>query len=194
MIAAAPDAICYRLAQSGDFDAISELRTEIFSPHLTSTYSRYMQRRQYSESLQSKAAVVVAVWDELETHNVIVGAADLAAMDDCDGAAYVTNVCVHPGARRRGIGGRLVAQLERVAAAMGMQTLALHVDHSNVAAIELYRLHGYADGGEERLRAAAAMFLEEEDGEDAEASIDESPQLLMSKALDLSTISLFAQR
>jgi ribosomal protein S18 acetylase RimI-like enzyme len=57
--------------------------------------------------------------------------------------AYVSNVAVASGARRRGIGALLMQQAEQVAAEWGATAVMLHVDASNDAASELYRQKRY---------------------------------------------------
>jgi ribosomal protein S18 acetylase RimI-like enzyme len=171
-------ALLYRLATPSDFGAIGALRTLIFSPHLTAVGSRYLQTRKYADALEDKVAVIVA---ETAGRN-IVGAADLAAVtskvdENAAGATvgYVTNVCVHPGAQRRGIGVRLVVELEELAARRGVQVLALHVDNDNVAAIGLYRARSFSDVCDDALLLASVARFVEKAGE--------QPQLLMTKLL-----------
>eukprot|EP00316_Scyphosphaera_apsteinii_P009731 CAMPEP_0119321460 /NCGR_PEP_ID=MMETSP1333-20130426/55449_1 /TAXON_ID=418940 /ORGANISM="Scyphosphaera apsteinii, Strain RCC1455" /LENGTH=232 /DNA_ID=CAMNT_0007328435 /DNA_START=21 /DNA_END=719 /DNA_ORIENTATION=- len=170
----------YRVALPADYAAVGMLRTEIFSPHLTTVGSRYLQSRMYSEALQSKTAVIIA---EEIAGGKLMGTADLVSTHFEDGAVgYVTNVCVHSQARRRGIGAQLVAELEELAAVRGLTTLALHVDHTNQGAIALYLARDFVVGGEERLRAAVAEF-------EGAASVK---QHLMTKQLDV--LSALQQR
>ena len=153
-----------------DFHAIGELRTEVFASSLRSAQKKRMQTHLFAAAAAEKAVVVVA-----EEGGDVVGAADLAAVDG-GAALYVTNVCVHPRARRCGVGKRMCVELERIAMGRGVPALAMHVDETNTGAIALYRQLGYdfGDGGSESLRVGVASF-EDKDGE--------VPQLLMSKQL-----------
>jgi ribosomal protein S18 acetylase RimI-like enzyme len=164
--------LIYRAVQASDFEAVGRLRTLIFSPHLVTIGSQYLQARKYAEALAEKAAVVVAV----EADGTLWGAADLASLP-CEGGGvcgYITNVCVAPAARRRGIGGRLVDELEMVAARSDMRATVLHVDFDNVAARELYITKGYTLGCDDRELAAAAALV-------PSAGTESPEQLLMTK-------------
>ena len=57
--------------------------------------------------------------------------------------AYISNLAVHPSARRKRIGLQLVREAEEVAATWGCRSVALHVDPGNEAAVNLYRSLGY---------------------------------------------------
>lgn len=56
---------------------------------------------------------------------------------------YVTEVAVSPCSRRRGIGSHLLAAMDRLASENDTETLYLHVDVKNKAAIRLYEKAGY---------------------------------------------------
>lgn len=59
------------------------------------------------------------------------------------GIAYLSNVAVRPERRRRGIARQLVKEAERLAAAWGCRSIALHCDMNNAAAAALYLGEGY---------------------------------------------------
>jgi [ribosomal protein S18]-alanine N-acetyltransferase len=61
--------------------------------------------------------------------------------------AHVTNLAVHPGHRREGVGSRLLDALARRAIERGSPAWTLEVRASNVAAQELYRRFGFAPAG-----------------------------------------------
>ena len=164
--------LIYRAVQASDVEAVGRLRTLIFSPHLVTIGSQYLQSRLYADALAQKAAVIVAV----DADGTLWGAADLASLP-CEGGGvcgYITNVCVAPAARRRGIGGRLVDELEIVAARSDMRAAVLHVDIDNVAARELYITKGYTPGCDDRELAAAAALV-------PSAGTESPEQLLMTK-------------
>ena len=68
---------------------------------------------------------------------------------DATTAAYVQTLEVTPGHRRRGIGDELLGRAEASACEAGAQTIWLHVDAGNSAAVQLYESHGYARQGRE---------------------------------------------
>ncbi|MFG1890535.1 GNAT family N-acetyltransferase [Micromonospora sp. NPDC049051] len=57
--------------------------------------------------------------------------------------AWLNNVEVHPGHRRRGYGRRMIQLIEAELAALGAPELGLNVFGSNTGAIHLYRSLGY---------------------------------------------------
>lgn len=67
---------------------------------------------------------------------------------DAPGVVELISMWVHPAARGRGVGDRLLAEVERWAAAKGAHTLRLAVAAGNSAAIGLYSRHGYRPNGE----------------------------------------------
>ena len=85
---AAPDAALLTKA--------AELRTEVFSPHLTTVGSRYLQTRRYEDELKEAAGVAVAV-----SGGDVVGVASAAAVPA--DAWYVSAVATAPNWRRRGV-------------------------------------------------------------------------------------------
>jgi len=84
---------------------------------------------------------------------------------------HVTNVAVHPGARRRGIGRALLESVFARARAAGARTILLEVRPSNGEAIALYESFGfrsvgrrrgyYYDTGEDALVMEAAVSPDE---------------------------------
>jgi ribosomal-protein-alanine N-acetyltransferase len=61
--------------------------------------------------------------------------------------AHITNIAVHPLERGRGLGDRLLSELERRAAAQGCRRMTLEVRPSNAVAQALYRKHGFEARG-----------------------------------------------
>ena len=61
--------------------------------------------------------------------------------------AHITNIAVHPEARNRGFGERLLRALMRLASDTGMGMITLEVRRSNEAAQALYRKAGFQDVG-----------------------------------------------
>ncbi len=60
--------------------------------------------------------------------------------DEC----HITNVAVHPGARRHGIAKRLLSALEEFAANNGISLMTLEVRQSNTVARSFYEKSGFA--------------------------------------------------
>jgi len=56
---------------------------------------------------------------------------------------YVTEVAVNPSFRRCGVGSMLLRGMDELAALRKVETLYLHVDVTNVAALALYAKFGY---------------------------------------------------
>jgi len=64
--------------------------------------------------------------------------------------AEILTLAVRPGARRSGLGGRLVAEAIAGAAALGAERMFLEVAEGNVAARALYARTGFAEAGRRR--------------------------------------------
>ena len=58
-------------------------------------------------------------------------------------AAHITQLCVRPGQRNRGLGGRLLAHCLVELARRGIRTVSLTVTENNVGARRLYERHGF---------------------------------------------------
>jgi len=77
----------------------------------------------------------------------IVGYAGLWLMVD---EAHITTFAVHPDARRRKIGERLLQRLFEIAGDIGAEWLTLEVRASNIAAQRLYEKYGFKRAGVRR--------------------------------------------
>ena len=64
-------------------------------------------------------------------------------MNNPDGAAHITTVCVAPEHRRRGIANMLIRHVDRSLRAKAVSTVVLEVRVSNMAAQNLYISNGY---------------------------------------------------
>ena len=64
-------------------------------------------------------------------------------------SAYTQTIEVHPVWRGRGIGAELLRRVEDSARKAGSESIGLHVDVENTAAIHLYESRGYARQGRE---------------------------------------------
>ena len=63
---------------------------------------------------------------------------------------YISNVAVHPDARRQGIGDALIDALTAKAAELELAFLTLEVRESNAPAIALYAKHGFHPVGKRK--------------------------------------------
>ena len=63
---------------------------------------------------------------------------------------YISNVAVHPDARRQGIGDTLIDALAAKAAELELAFLTLEVRQSNAPAIALYAKHGFHPVGKRK--------------------------------------------
>jgi [ribosomal protein S18]-alanine N-acetyltransferase len=71
----------------------------------------------------------------------------IASLSRTEKFAEIETIVVHPRFRRGGIGGKLLTSLKTFAQAGGATVLRLEVRESNMAAIALYRAHGFQDVG-----------------------------------------------
>ena len=64
-----------------------------------------------------------------------------------DETLKINNIAIHPGWRRKGLGGRLLREVLGDGTARGCREATLEVRPSNRAAVELYRKHGFREAG-----------------------------------------------
>ncbi|MCI8438498.1 MAG: ribosomal protein S18-alanine N-acetyltransferase [Oscillospiraceae bacterium] len=121
-------------------------------------------RRLLEELLGHAGAVALAAAGEEGT---VLGYTSAQTVLD---EGYINNVAVHPAYRRQGIASRLLEELRRRGAEMGLAFLTLEVRASNLAAQALYAKHGYREVGcrrnyyEHPKEDAILMTLEFENG------------------------------
>ncbi len=84
-----------------------------------------------------------------------------AVMSTARGVAHLLNLCVHPSARGRGLGRRLLSQMVRVAQGRA-RSVILEVRVTNSTALALYRSMGFQEAGLRR-----QYYRSPEGGEDA---------------------------
>src|SRR4051812_17930072 len=68
----------------------------------------------------------------------------VALVDRGDGSAEIKRMFVHDRARGRGVGGGILSALEEHAQAAGIRVLQLETGPKQLAAIALYKKHGFA--------------------------------------------------
>ncbi|MGE5554030.1 MAG: ribosomal protein S18-alanine N-acetyltransferase [Betaproteobacteria bacterium] len=93
-----------------------------------------------SELLENERAVYLVAREE----GKVIGYAGMWRILD---EGHITNLAVHPDARRRGVGRRLLDALCNLAVARGLRRLTLEVRVSNVAAQHLYESFGFLPAG-----------------------------------------------
>ena len=127
------ESITIRPMGMGDIGAIAEMEKLSFTlPWSPATFRRELQENP------------AARWLVLEDGGRVVAYAGMwLVMDE----AQITNIAVHPGARGRGFGERLLRALMRLASDTCMRTATLEVRRSNTAAQALYRKVGFQDVG-----------------------------------------------
>lgn len=129
--------IIFRPAVTRDVDAILELE-EISFAHVEEKFGR----RQIQNLIANPRAKVVAA----ESNDRVLGwAAGLIRhhQESISGRLYA--VAVHPDARGRGIGQKLVCHILHSLTKMGAKRIFLEVNVENRAAIKLYHKLGFAD-------------------------------------------------
>ena len=152
----APAQLSVRELKTADLKQVTSLRTTVFASHLSSPYSIYMQERLWEEAMANKTAVLVAcatgeLADSMRrqgfdgTSEPIVGSADMLLVPvEQHRCCYVTNVCVNPKARRRGVARHMMDAIDVRAAELAATALTLHVEESNAAAVGLYKSLGFS--------------------------------------------------
>lgn len=122
-------------AASADLDAIEVLERECFSVPWT--------RSQLASQLPDEGHVFLLA----KASGAVIGYVGMMYVID---EGYISNVAVAADARRRGVGGALVAELLSRARELGLAFVTLEVRRGNLAAIALYSKLGFRPVGERR--------------------------------------------
>ncbi len=126
-----PQTFSIRAARASDLDALVALEESVFD------YDR-VSRRQYRRHLASSSVLLrVAV-----ERGQLLGSG-MVFLRAGTSVARLYSLAAVPAARGRGVGGRLLATLERAARARGGKRMRLEVRTDNAAAMTLYERHGY---------------------------------------------------
>lgn len=75
----------------------------------------------------------------------LVAVAGTHTVSDTESVAAIGNVFVHPAARGRGLGARVVSATASVLARRGIRTIVLNVREANAGAVRLYRRLGFVE-------------------------------------------------
>lgn len=109
---------------------------------------RRLQRRSFRRGLAYSIGTLTLLWAMPSTPFFVASQGDevlgCAIGDRQSGLSRVINICVDPGARRRGIGERLLQALE---AALPQGDMLLMVEEGNDPARRLYEKLGYTATG-----------------------------------------------
>lgn len=97
----------------------------------------------FQEEMKNDIAVYFTAWVD----GVLAGYCGFWQVAD---EGHITNVAVLARFRRRGVGSRLVSEMERYARAGGLTLMTLEVRKSNRAAIGLYEKYGFSVLGERK--------------------------------------------
>jgi ribosomal protein S18 acetylase RimI-like enzyme len=152
------DAVTVRLASPLDDADIASLRLSVFSefsPDVKNQFRTRSCQAIYNRRQRGALCVVATVSsnDPHQTYQHIVGSAEcsfdefvgtrLGRQRPSQSILYVTEVAVNPLLRRKGIGAKLLLAIDEIGKARGAESLYLHVDVTNTAAISLYNKAGY---------------------------------------------------
>jgi ribosomal protein S18 acetylase RimI-like enzyme len=126
------DAVTLREYRPTDFDELWALDQQCFSSEIA--YSR----EEFAYYLASKTAVCLVASAKKQTRGFILG--DYGRR----GVGHVITLDVDPGARRSGLGSRLMRTLEARFAEQGCRSVLLEVAVNNRAALTFYKAHGFS--------------------------------------------------
>jgi ribosomal protein S18 acetylase RimI-like enzyme len=160
IILAQDGAVSVQLATPLDDVDIANLRLSVFSDFSADLQAQFcsrscqaMARRRMRGATCIVATKATAHTEPSTTSRVILGSAEcsfhefyntqLGSRRPRYGLLYLTEVAVHPSARRQGIGLRLLDAMDRLARDRHVETLYLHVDTMNYSALQLYHKAGY---------------------------------------------------
>lgn len=115
-----------------DVDAVAVLEAQIFS--------RPWSRQGFLDALELENTIFFVA----EEKGTVAGYIGMYVSID---EGEITNVAVAPHARCRGIGGMLVAAMQKEAARRELVSVVLEVRVSNESAIRLYKKNGFVNRG-----------------------------------------------
>lgn len=148
-------ALVVRVASPLDDVDIANLRLSVFSDFSPEMQSQFCFRScQALAHRRTRGAICVVATPPPQTvRPVLLGSAEcsyheftctrLGRRRPRNSLLYITEVAVHPSARRQGIGAKLLGAMDTLASQKGIETLFLHVDVSNHVAMTLYEKCGY---------------------------------------------------
>jgi len=144
-----------RIASPMDDVDIANLRLSVFSDFSPEMQSQFCFRscQALAHRRTNGAICIVATPPPQKVRPVLLGSAEcsyhefkgtrLGQRRPQGSLLYITEVAVHPSARRQGIGVKMLEAMDILAAQKDVETLFLHVDVSNDVALALYEKCGY---------------------------------------------------
>jgi len=129
--------VLYRRYAPKDFASLYAIEEVCFQPPLR--FSRAYMRQLVQ---QSNGAAWIGEDERMCGFAIVEWTREEAGM-----AAYIQTLEVLPEARGRGVGAELLRRMEDSARAAAAETIWLHVNAENDAAIRLYERHGYQARG-----------------------------------------------
>ena len=126
--------LSFRDYRSGDVKRMYQLDMECFDPVFR--FSRRAMQR-FAEARGARTVLA-------ESAGELVG---FAIAEVADGTSYIVTVDVALAWRRRGLGRRILEELERKAKLAGAEMMMLHVFKENLAAARLYESMAYENMG-----------------------------------------------
>ncbi len=126
-------------AQEVDIEGIAQLEKEIFSLPWS--------KEGLLESFQNPSYVFLVAKEKTTTRMESEKICAYVGMYEVVGEGFITNVCVHPSYRKKGIATQLINVLGEIAAQKGLEVISLEVRVSNEPAIHMYKKIGFCEGG-----------------------------------------------
>lgn len=125
--------LCFRMMTVDDIPAIVALEQQAFTmPWSAKAFYNEIKRNQFARYMV------------MEQNGVILGYGGLWTIMD---EAHITNIAVREEYRGKKLGARLLHEMQKTAAFLGMNRMTLEVRVSNEIAQRLYRKFGFQDAG-----------------------------------------------
>ena len=137
------DGVSITEAETSDFEQVLNLTMYVFFGEVGGDAGFNNNRERAFEQLEDEqsASLKEILADSSAVSLKAVLDEEVVGFVTCSGSGVLTNLAVHPKARRRRLGTRLVQQL--LASVRVDSTVMLEVDWDNQPAFELYKLNGF---------------------------------------------------
>ena len=137
------DDVIVRSANGGDLDALVRLLAVLFSIEADFTPDPKRQRRGLTLMLQDRDQRIALVAERAGAVIGMITAQLVVSTAEGGPSALVEDLVVEAAERGRGVGGRLLRELESRARVMGASRLQLLADRENVEALRFYERAGW---------------------------------------------------
>jgi ribosomal protein S18 acetylase RimI-like enzyme len=128
-----------RHAAAADLDALARIERKCFDP---GKFKWVLSRRGFAHHLRNPRAVLLVAEITLDGHAVTIGYG-LALVRSNSDYFKISSLAVLPRFRERGVGQKLMLELERVASARGYLVTALDIRSDDVVLFRRYARRGY---------------------------------------------------